>query len=927
MAVNIGPKIGIDGEKQYRAEIQAIIQQGKTLAAQMGSVSTSFENAENKEEALTKVSKTLSDQITNQRALVDKLRDAVQKSAEKTGANSTATKKWEEQLYKAEKELNQLEGQTAESAAGVEQFGDEEEKTSKKTRIFGDVLKANLLSDAIKSGIKYLADGAKKLGKYFADAASGAAAYGDEINTLAVKTGISTDALQEYRYMAGLVDVEVETVAGAHAKLTKNMASAQKGTGAVYETFQKLGVSVTDASGRLRSADDVFNETIASLGKIDNETERDAASMQIFGKSAQELNPLIKAGAEELAAYRKEAHDVGAVLDQNTLKTLNKAQDQFERMGKAAEVLKNRIGASVFKTFSKELEEATAIMQDFASGKSSPEQIEQRLDKLFNNVLKKAEKYGDKALPIVGKAFEKIIKFAADNFPKVANKIIDKLPTVIDKIGQGAERQLPNLISKLGATIVRLISKSPEIIKAGLQLPITLAKGFYEGIKKIGPQMAHDLLSDTAKEAIETASRISEEIRNIPNALTEVKTSIGEVDAKQKEAEHWLAIYDDMRKKTELSKYEQEKLKTAVEKLNELFPDLGLAIDEETGIWNQNTETIRKNIEALGERARAEAYYAAASDALEKQVRLEYEINAAIESRKTAVENQKYYTDKIKEINPILLDISNAYSKTNDKAYLFKDAIKGLSNETLAYIQNEGIQINSTADLYNALITLSDKTKEFENGLASANAEVESYDSTIANAEKGLKDYAKQIDYFFGKGDEWASKAGNIGSAIPEGIAKGMNQKRGIVIDTGTSIMKNTLAAMRNVALIASPSKVTTQYGEMLTIGLPKGMKKKEPEAVKEAQDVMQNVISSMRDAETFETSLRVNARRTDNVAAIIGAMHTNGAVTNNNTSNTNLGGVSVNVYAAPNQDANAIARQVVAEMTNTFNSKKAVFA
>ena len=93
MAVNIGPKIGIDGEKQYRQEMQAIIQQGKTLKAQMDSVASAYANADDKEAALTKVSKALSDQINNQRALVDKMRDAVERSTAKTGANSEQTTK------------------------------------------------------------------------------------------------------------------------------------------------------------------------------------------------------------------------------------------------------------------------------------------------------------------------------------------------------------------------------------------------------------------------------------------------------------------------------------------------------------------------------------------------------------------------------------------------------------------------------------------------------------------------------------------------------------------------------------------------------------------------------------------------------------------------------------------------------------------
>ena len=69
------------------------------------------------------------------------------------------------------------------------------------------------------------------------------------------------------------------------------MSSARKGTGEIADAYRRLGVSVTDMSGNLRDSETVYWETIDALGKVSNETERDALAMQIFGKSAQELIP------------------------------------------------------------------------------------------------------------------------------------------------------------------------------------------------------------------------------------------------------------------------------------------------------------------------------------------------------------------------------------------------------------------------------------------------------------------------------------------------------------------------------------------------------------------------------------------------------------------------------------------------------------
>lgn len=124
-----------------------------------------------------------------------------------------------------------------------------------------------------------------------------AGAMADELNTLSKVTGISTDDLQMYAATADLVDVSVEDMARAHQRLKKSMASDSS---AKY--FEQLGIETRNADGSLRDANDVFDETVAALGKMENETERDAVAMALMGKSATNLNPLIEDGG---ATYEK----------------------------------------------------------------------------------------------------------------------------------------------------------------------------------------------------------------------------------------------------------------------------------------------------------------------------------------------------------------------------------------------------------------------------------------------------------------------------------------------------------------------------------------------------------------------------------------------------------------------------------------------
>lgn len=145
------------------------------------------------------------------------------------------------------------------------------------------------------------------------------AATADELVELSAKTGISTERLQELKFIGEQTGTSMETVTSSMARLVRSMDSAVTGTGDVADAFDTLGVSVTDTDGNLRDSEEVFAEIIDALGNVENETERNALAMEIFGKSAQELNPLILEGSEGLAAMAEQAHAMGAVMSEESV--------------------------------------------------------------------------------------------------------------------------------------------------------------------------------------------------------------------------------------------------------------------------------------------------------------------------------------------------------------------------------------------------------------------------------------------------------------------------------------------------------------------------------------------------------------------------------------------------------------------------------
>lgn len=282
---------------------------------------------------------------TNKLSDLRKVYDTLPKG--ENGELTEEQKKLQQEINVTQGTLEKYKKQVREVTAELDTMGketDEVEKETKErgeeTKTFGALLKANLTRDAIKG----LATGIVNLGKQMFEMGKETRAYADNVMQLSTQYGLTTDKIQEFQYMSELTDTSLETITGSMTKLTKNMQTATKGTGDAYARFEKLGISVTDTEGNLRSTDEVFAEAISRLGNVENATERDALAMNIFGKSAMDLNPLIAVGREGLADYREEAHEMGYVLDTDTLESLGAVDDAMQRANKRIDAVKNQIG-------------------------------------------------------------------------------------------------------------------------------------------------------------------------------------------------------------------------------------------------------------------------------------------------------------------------------------------------------------------------------------------------------------------------------------------------------------------------------------------------------------------------------------------------------------------------------------------------------
>ena len=182
-----------------------------------------------------------------------------------------------------------------------------------------------------------------------------AAQNADDLNTMAKQTGFTTDELQKMQYAADRIDVSMETITGAAARMTKQLGSNE-------DKFASLGVATRDVNGNFRSTSDIFYDTVTALSQIQNETERDTVAMDIFGRSANELAGVIDDGGAALRDFGKEAEDAGLIMSQETLDGLNQVNDEIDKLKAQAMGTLAQAGAKALQALQPVLEKvANAI--------------------------------------------------------------------------------------------------------------------------------------------------------------------------------------------------------------------------------------------------------------------------------------------------------------------------------------------------------------------------------------------------------------------------------------------------------------------------------------------------------------------------------------------------------------------------------------
>ena len=441
MAVDIGPKIGIDGEKEFRESLRTMGQQLKTLGTEMKAVTSAFDVDNDSQKKLAAQSDVLNRQLEVQQQRLGEVQKALDYAKANYSENSSEVQRWQQALNNATTDVNRTKKQLNELETGVENVGDAMDGAGQKTSVFGDVLKANLLGNAIVSGIKAVASGIKSL-------ISGA-----------------IEGYGEYEQLVG----GVETLFGSSADtVIKNAETAYKTAGlsanAYMETVTSFSASLLQSMGNdteaaAKKADQALTDMSDNANKMGTDMQSIQNAYQGFAKQNYTMLDNLKLGyggtKEEMQRLIDDANALNAAQGNYTNYTIESYADIVD----AIHTVQTEMGI----TGTTALEASTTIEGSIGAMKAAYQNFVTGL--------------GDQNADI-GALTEELIQAAGT----VAENVLPVIENVVKNIAETVKKQGPDMITKF---VAYATEKLPEVLKLGIQLIVSLVKGLAQNLPEL----------------------------------------------------------------------------------------------------------------------------------------------------------------------------------------------------------------------------------------------------------------------------------------------------------------------------------------------------------------------------------------------------------------------------------------------------------
>ena len=330
-----------------------------------------------------------------------------------------------------------------------------EESGSKFGDKFAGALKAT--ASVIAGAMAAATAGAVAAGKAFINSANDVAAYGDEVDKMSQKMGISATAYQEWDFVMQHAGASIEGLKSSMKTLANAAVSGS-------EAFDALGISQEQIASM--SQEELFNATIAALQNVEDETTRTALASQVLGRGATELGALFNMSAEETEALKQQVHDLGGIMSDDAVKDAAAYQDAMQDMQVSLKGLKT----SMMSQF---LPGITSVMNGLAkvfSGQGGLDEIQSGLESVISNLTSLAPEF----LALGETLILSLISGFAPMLPSLVSALFSVLIQGITTITTMIPQMMPSIIAGIQGICAALFEALPIITQAIFDLVMSL---------------------------------------------------------------------------------------------------------------------------------------------------------------------------------------------------------------------------------------------------------------------------------------------------------------------------------------------------------------------------------------------------------------------------------------------------------------------
>lgn len=330
-------------------------------------------------------------------------------------------------------------------------------------------------------------------GKAIWDSANNVAQFGDNIDKMSQKMGISAQAYQEWDFVMQHSGTSMESLK-ASMKTLANAAERDN------DAFKELGISTKDI--QQMSQEDLFSTVIAGLQEVEDTTQRTYLAGQLLGRGATELGALLNMSAEETAAMKQEVHDLGGVMSDEAVKNAATFQDTLQNLTTAADGLKNSMVANLLPSL-------TTVMNGFTGLITGTDGAEKQISSGINSLIKNITT----ALPTALDAITSIVDGVASVMPELVVSISDAIISALPQLG--------STLLQIGKSAIEALSSViPQALKAGIELILQLASGITQAIPKLLPTLV-GLVLEVGNMIVQNAPRLLEAALLLVKTLAE----------------------------------------------------------------------------------------------------------------------------------------------------------------------------------------------------------------------------------------------------------------------------------------------------------------------------------------------------------------------------------------------------------------------